>query len=243
MLNINNLKKRYHTVKNEIEALEDINFDLKSNEIISIIGPSGCGKSTILSILAGVETKSSGEINNSFSFGYMLQNDLLFDWLNIYENCIIGLKIKKQFTPENIKYVNELLEKYNLASFKNVFPNQLSGGMKQRAALIRTLALKPDVLLLDEPFSQLDSQTRIDVSNDVYNIIKNENKSVILVTHDIEEAICMSDRIILLSKAPAKIVKEYKIDIDNKLTPIEKRLDPKMNKYFKEILSDFKKNV
>ena len=173
----------------------------------------------------------------------MLQNDLLFDWLNIYENCIIGLKIKKQFTPENIKYVNELLEKYNLASFKNVFPNQLSGGMKQRAALIRTLALKPDVLLLDEPFSQLDSQTRIDVSNDVYNIIKNENKSVILVTHDIEEAICMSDRIILLSKAPAKIVKEYKIDIDNKLTPIEKRLDPKMNKYFKEILSDFKKNV
>jgi NitT/TauT family transport system ATP-binding protein len=243
MLNIKNLKKRYHTEKNEIEALEDISFDLKSNEIISIIGPSGCGKSTILSILAGVETKSSGEINNSFSFGYMLQNDLLFDWLNIYENCIIGLKIKKQFTPENIKYVNELLEKYNLASFKNVFPNQLSGGMKQRAALIRTLALKPDVLLLDEPFSQLDSQTRIDVSNDVYNIIKNENKSVILVTHDIEEAICMSDRIILLSKAPAKIVKEYKIDIDNKLTPIEKRLDPKMNKYFKEILSDFKKNV
>lgn len=243
MLNIKNLKKRYHTKNNETIALEDISFNLNDNEIISIIGPSGCGKSTILSILSGVENKSSGEINNDFTFGYMLQNDLLFDWLTIYENCIIGLKIKKEYNDENIKYVNKLLKKYNLFKYKDALPNQLSGGMKQRAALIRTLALKPDVLLLDEPFSQLDSQTRIDVSNDVYNIIKNEKKSVILVTHDIEEAICLSDRIILLSKAPAKIVKEYKINFEKTLNPIEKRLDPKMTHYFKNILKDFKKNV
>lgn len=243
MLNIKNLKKNYHTEKNEILAIEDISFTLKKNEIVSIIGPSGCGKSTILSILAGVENKSSGEIISDFSYGYMLQNDLLFDWLTIYENCVIGLKIKKQFTPENVNYVNSLLEKYNLSEFKNSYPSQLSGGMRQRAALIRTLAIKPDVLLLDEPFSQLDSQTRMDVSNDVYNIIKNEGKSVILVTHDIEEAICMSDRILLLSKAPSRIIKEYKIDIDKSLTPIEKRLDSMMNYYFKNILKDFKKNV
>ena len=243
MLNIKNLKKKYHTEKNEINVLDNISFNLNNNEILSIIGPSGCGKSTILSILAGVEKKSSGEINNNFSYGYMLQNDLLFEWLTIYENCVIGLKIKNQYTPENIKYVNDLLDKYNLADFKNSFPNQLSGGMKQRAALIRTLALKPDVLLLDEPFSQLDSQTRIEVSNDVYKIIKNEKKSVILVTHDIEEAICMSDRIILLSKSPAKIIKEFIIDMNESFLPIDKRLDPKMNDYLKEIMKEFQKNV
>ena len=227
----------------EKQALKNINLDLYKNQVTAFIGPSGCGKSTILSILAGVENKSSGEIISDFSYGYMLQNDLLFDWLTIYENCVIALKIKKQFTPENVNYVNSLLEKYNLSEFKNSYPSQLSGGMKQRAALIRTLAIKPDVLLLDEPFSQLDSQTRMDVSTDVYNIIKNEGKSVILVTHDIEEAICMSDRILLLSKAPSRIIKEYKIDIDKSLTPIEKRLDSMMNYYFKKILKDFKKNV
>ena len=242
MLNVFKLKKIYHTNKEEIIAIDDININLKDNEIISIIGPSGCGKSTILSILACVEDKTDGEIIGTSNYGYMLQNDLLFDWLSIYDNCTIGLKIKNIYNDENRSYVNELLKKYDLEKFKDMYPSQLSGGMKQRAALIRTLTIKPEVLLLDEPFSQLDSKTRIEVCNDVYNIIKKEKKSAILVTHDIEEAISISDRIYLLTKSPSRIYKEYKLSFNDE-DPLERRLNPLMTKYFKIIFKDFDKNV
>ena len=242
MLNVLKLKKIYHTNKEEIIALDNININLKDNEIISIIGPSGCGKSTILSILAGVEDKTDGEIIGTSNYGYMLQNDLLFDWLSIYDNCTIGLKIKNIYNDENRSYVNELLKKYDLEKFKDMYPFQLSGGMKQRAALIRTLAIKPEVLLLDEPFSQLDSKTRIEVCNDVYNIIKKEKKSAILVTHDIEEAISISDRIYLLTKCPSQVFKEYKLSFNDE-SPLERRLNSLMTKYFKIIFKDFDKNV
>lgn len=192
LLKIKNLKKTYHTKQGEITAIDNFSFDMLDGEFIAIVGPSGCGKSTLLSILCGLEKKSGGtfEFNNKDNtIGYMLQQDSLFNWRTILDNCLLGLEIKKQLKPENIKYVTDLLETYGLKEFMNAYPDNLSGGMRQRVALIRTLATKPDLLLLDEPFSALDYQTRLAVSDDVYNIIKKEKKSVIMVTHDLAEAI------------------------------------------------------
>ena len=176
ILKIKNLKKIYHTEKEEILAVEDFSFDLHENEFIAIVGPSGCGKSTILSILCNLEDKSSGdiEIKEGKKLGYMLQHDSLFEWRNILNNCLLGLEINKNNTEENKKYVTNLLENYGLKSFMYNHPSELSGGMRQRCALIRTLATKPDILLLDEPFSALDYQTRLAVSDNVYEIIKKE---------------------------------------------------------------------
>lgn len=189
ILSIKNLKKIYHTDKEEVIAVDNVSFDLYENEFIAIVGPSGCGKSTILSVLCGLEEKSGGEIeiDDDKRIGYMLQHDSLFDWRNILNNCLLGLEIKKENTEENKNYVLNLLENYGLKDFINSRPSELSGGMRQRCALIRTLATKPDILLLDEPFSALDYQTRLAVSDNVYQIMKKEGKSAIMVTHDIAE--------------------------------------------------------
>lgn len=189
ILNIKNLKKIYHTEQKEILAVENFSYSLKKGEFVSIVGPSGCGKSTILSILCGLLEKSDGEIEMSpdTKLGYMLQNDSLFDFRTILENCLLGLEIKHELTEENKKYVIHLLETYGLKDFINSYPENLSGGMRQRVALIRTLACKPDILLLDEPFSALDYQSRLAVSDDVYKILKKEGKSAIMVTHDLAE--------------------------------------------------------
>ena len=208
MLIVNNLKKNYHTLKDEIKTLSNISFELKENEFISIVGPSGCGKSTILSILAGIIDKSDGIIICDKTIGYMLQDDLLFEWLTIYDNCLLGLKIQKKLNSENKKYVLDLLEKYGLKDFINMYPSNLSGGMRQRVALIRTLAIKPEILLLDEAFSKLDSQTKKFVIDDIYNILKEEKISCIMVTHDISDAITFSDRILILQEKPSIIKKE-----------------------------------
>ena len=205
MLIVNNLKKNYHTLKDEIKTLSNISFELKENEFISIVGPSGCGKSTILSILAGIIDKSDGIIICDKTIGYMLQDDLLFEWLTIYDNCLLGLKIQKKLNSENKKYVLDLLEKYGLKDFINMYPNNLSGGMRQRVALIRTLAIKPEILLLDEAFSKLDSQKKKFVIDDIY---KEEKISCIMVTHDISDAITFSDRILILQEKPSIIKKE-----------------------------------
>ena len=208
MLIVNNLKKNYHTLKDEIKTLSNISFELKENEFISIVGPSGCGKSTILSILAGIIDKSDGIIICDKTVGYMLQDDLLFEWLTIYDNCLLGLKIQKKLNSENKKYVLDLLEKYGLKDFINMYPSNLSGGMRQRVALIRTLAIKPEILLLDEAFSKLDSQTKKFVIDDIYNILREEKISCIMVTHDISDAITFSDRILILQEKPSIIKKE-----------------------------------
>lgn len=191
ILNIKNLKKIYHTKQGEILAVDNFSFNLYEGEFVAIVGPSGCGKSTILSILCGLEKISEGTINfnNNSTIGYMLQQDSLFNWRTILENCLLGLEIKGELTEESKQYVLNLLNTYGLGEFAHNYPTSLSGGMRQRAALIRTLVTKPDILLLDEPFSALDYQTRLAVSDDVYNIIKREGKSVIMVTHDISEAI------------------------------------------------------
>ena len=242
ILKIKNLKKTYHTKENEFLAVDNFSFDLKEGEFVAIVGPSGCGKSTILSILCGLDKPSNGQIiyNENLNFGYMLQSDNLFNWLTVYKNCTLGLEIKK---IENKKYVENLLKTYGLWEFKDTYPASLSGGMRQRVSLIRTLATNPDILLLDEPFSALDYQTRLAVSDDVYKIIKKEKKSAIMVTHDIGEAISMADRIIVLSNRPSTIKKIYMINLVNKTSPIENRNDKNFSYYYDLIWKDLDYHV
>ena len=192
VLEIKNICKTYQAPNGEIDALKNISFDINEGEYISIIGPSGCGKSTLLSIIAGLEAKTSGEIYIDGKIGYMLQKDNLLEWRTIYNNVLLGLEIQKNNTLENRKYVENLLKKYGLYEFKDKYPRQLSGGMRQRVALIRTLAIRPKILLLDEAFSALDYQTRLMVTEDIYKILKNENITALMVTHDISEGIFQS---------------------------------------------------
>ena len=240
ILKINNLSKNYYTQKNEIKAIENLSFNVYKNEILAIVGPSGCGKSTLLGILANLENKTSGSIikNNDYKIGYMLQSDSLFPWLNVLDNSIIGLDIANNKTKDTINYVISLLKKYGLYDFKDNYPNNLSGGMKQRCALIRTLAINPDLILLDEPFSALDYQTRLALSNDMYQIIKNENKTAILITHDIAEAISMADRVIVLTKRPCQVKDIYEIKLNSKSDPISNRKDKNFNYYYDMIWRD-----
>ena len=234
ILEIKNLSKTYHTKTSEIKALEDINFDVNEGEFISIVGPSGCGKSTILSILSGIINKSNGEINlkENYSMAYMLQDDSLLPFRTILDNCLLGLEVNNKINKENKEYVINLLETYGLGEFINKYPSSLSGGMRQRVALIRTLALKPDILLLDEATSSLDYQSALRISEDIYKIIKKEGKTAIMVTHDIAQAISSSNRIITVSKRPAKVKNIYDIEFDKRSTPIENRKDKKFSYYY-----------
>ena len=187
ILEVKNICKIYQAKNGEIEALKYINFGIEEGEYVSIIGPSGCGKSTLLSIIAGLENKTSGTTYINGKIGYMLQKDNLLEWRTVLNNVFLGLEIQRSNTPENKKYAIELLKKYGLYEFKDKYPNQLSGGMRQRVALIRTLAIKPKILLLDEAFSALDYQTRLMVTEDIYKILKNEGITALMVTHDISE--------------------------------------------------------
>ena len=252
LLKIENISKIYQAKNGEIEALKDISFTVKQGEFVSIIGPSGCGKSTLLSIIAGLEEKNHGtlyidgeeSVGISPKIGYMLQKDSLLEWRTIYKNVILGLEIRKINTPENRRYVEELLKKYHLYEFKDKYPSQLSGGMRQRVALIRTLAIKPKILLLDEAFSALDYQTRLMVTKDIYAIIKNENVTTLMVTHDISEAISMSDRIVVLTARPATIksIHNIEFEIENK-NPLSVRESPKFSKYFDSIWKELDVNA
>ena len=241
ILEVKNIGKKYQNKEGEILALKNVNFRVKKGEFVSIIGPSGCGKSTLLSIIAGLEEKTTGEIyiegekanGISSKIGYMLQRDCLLEWRNILSNTMFGLEVKGKKDNVNKEYVLELLKKYNLYEFKDKYPSELSGGMRQRVALIRTLAVKPKILLLDEAFSALDYQTRIMVTNDIYSILRKEKITAIIVTHDISEAISMSDRVLVLSKRPGTIKDIHKINfgIENR-TPINCRESPKFSQYF-----------
>lgn len=235
LLKIKGLKKNYINEKQVICALKSINLTVFENEFLVIVGPSGCGKSTILSLIGNLEEKSGGkiEVKPGLKVGYMFQEDALFPWLTVLENCLIGLKIKGDLSKENKLYVKNLLKKYGLSSFEKSYPKQLSGGMRQRVALIRTLAIRPDILLLDEPFSALDYQTRINISEEVLNIIKNEKKTAVLVSHDISEAVSLSDRVVIFSKRPSKVKKIVKVDFgSDKLSLHEKKNHKKFNDYF-----------
>ena len=237
MVKISNLSQTFYTNDGELEVLRNINLKLMEREILTILGPSGSGKSTILNILTNLLKPTSGQVIINGKVGYMFQKDHLLEWRNIMDNIAIGLEIQKQKTDEAMQRVERLLKTYDLWDFRNMYPKELSGGMRQRVALIRTLAVDPDILLLDEPFSALDYQTRILVSDDVYKIIKNEGKSAILVTHDISEAISMSDKIIVLSRRPATIKSIHNIDLvtEGEKTPLKTRKVPEFQQYF-EIL-------
>ena len=251
ILKIKKIAKTYQAKNGEIEALKDISFNVEKGEFVSIIGPSGCGKSTLLSIIAGLEDKSNGEIyidneiinGVSNKIGYMLQKDSLLEWRTIYKNVLFGLEIINERTDKNIQYVIDLLKKYNLYEFKDKYPSQLSGGMRQRVALIRTLAIKPKILLLDEAFSALDYQTRIMVTKDIYNILKKEEISTVMVTHDISEAISMADKVIVLTKRPARIKKICEIKFDMKdRNPINCRNNSKFSEYFNTLWKELDVN-
>lgn len=240
ILEIKNLKKIYHTKENETLAVDDFSLTIKEGEFIAIVGPSGCGKSTILSILYGLEEKSSGSIKfkDNIKLGYMLQQDSLFEWRNILNNCLLGLEINKTLNEDSKKRVIELLNNYGLKDFIYSYPDNLSGGMRQRVALIRTLATNPTLLLLDEPFSALDYQSRLAISDDIYNILKKEKKTMIMVTHDIAEAISMCDKVIVLSDRPSVIKSIYNIELENKSTPINNRKDKNFSYYYDAIWKD-----
>jgi len=237
VIKLRNIKKKYYTKTKEIVAIDNITLDVYEGEYMAIVGPSGCGKSTLLNIIGGIDNKTSGEIitKNNIKIGYMLQNDCLFSWLNILDNCLLGLKINGKLNKENIDYVKGLLNTYGLKDFMYSYPNSLSGGMKQRVALIRTLALKPDVLLLDEPFSALDYQTRLMVADDVYKIIKDTHKTVVMITHDIGEACSVADRVVVLSDRPSQVKEIYDIVMTGKSSPINNRKCPEFATYYDKI--------
>lgn len=241
ILELKNVSLTYQTTDDEITAVSDLTFDCQEGEFLSIIGPSGCGKTTVLSLIAGLIKATSGEIkidgkkiNGKNDLGYMLQRDQLFEWRTIEKNVFLPLEIKGKKEQKDYLYAHSLLDKYGLKEFKKKYPSQLSGGMRQRAALIRTLVSNPRLLLLDEPFSALDYQTRLSVCEDVYKIIKTEEKTAVLVTHDISEAISMSDIIIVLTDRPAKVKSIFRPNIDGS-SPIKKREHKKFGFYFEKL--------
>ena len=241
LLELKNINLTYQTLKSETKAIETVSFYVNQGDFVSIVGPSGSGKTTILSIIAGLLKSSSGKIlldgeeitGISTNVGYMFQRDNLFEWLSVLQNIKIGIKINSGKNCLSQEKVYSLLKKYDLSGFEKSRPSELSGGMRQRVSLIRTLALNPKLLLLDEPFSALDYQTRLSVQNDIHSIIKSENKTAILVTHDISEAISMSDKIIVLTKRPGTIKNIFELAFPKEQTPLERRNNPMFNQYFK----------
>lgn len=244
IVSLEDVSLRYHSIGGETLAVSHISFHVLPGEFISIVGPSGCGKSSLLSMLAGLLQPSAGKIEVGGTIGYMLQKDYLLEWRTIRSNALLGLEIQKKLTPENIAYVDSLLEQYGLGDFREHYPYQLSGGMRQRAALIRTLAIRPDILLLDEPFSALDYQTRLSVSDEIGSIIRKEKKTAILVSHDIGEAISLSDRVVVLSARPAQIKQIYPILFSIRHdTPMQAREAPEFRQYFNTIWKELDVHV
>ena len=243
-MQVKNLSMNFYNKEGDLEVLKDMNFSLEEEEILTLLGPSGCGKSTILNILTNLLKPTKGEVKINRNIGYMFQKDNLLEWRNIIDNITIGLEIQHKKTPEALENVENLLKTYGLWDFKNMYPKELSGGMRQRVALIRTLSVNPDILLLDEPFSALDYQTRLLVSDDVYKIIRNEKKSAILVTHDISEAISMSDKVAVLSTRPATVKNIYNINLreNQNLTPLQTRNIPQFQEYFDKLWKEFDSN-
>lgn len=237
ILELKKLSHTYHSIDGETPALSDFSLTLTNGEFISIVGPSGCGKSTLLSLISGLLPPESGTITfHGKQIGYMLQKDHLLEWRTIYQNILLGLEIRRMLTPEVQKKAHYLLEKYGLKGFENVRPSELSGGMRQRAALIRTLILEPDLLLLDEPFSALDYQTRLNVSDDIGQILRKEKRSALLVTHDLSEAISLGDKVVILTQRPASVKKIISLTFSlEEDTPLNRRNAPEFKQYFNEV--------
>ncbi len=250
-IEIDHVSMRYQAPDGEIEALRDVSFSVPDHTFVSIVGPSGCGKSTLLSLLAGLEKPTDGALlldgepirGPTEKIGFMPQRDQLFEWRSIWRNVLLGPEIRGDDTKARREMVRTLLADYALAPFKDKVPSQLSGGMRQRCALIRTLAVEPGVLLLDEPFSALDYQTRLAVSADIARIIRQSGKTAILVTHDISEAISMSDRIVVLSHRPGTVRAIHDLTEMESLNPMERRGAPEFQALFNQIWEELDVNV
>lgn len=240
LLELKNIGLNYHSKTDETKAIDNISFSINKGNFVGLVGPSGCGKTTVLSLISGIIKPSCGDIlingenikSSKQKIGYMFQKDLLFPWRTIMQNVCLGLEINK---TEKSDEVDNLLKKYGIYEFKDKYPSELSGGMRQRVALIRTLVLKPQILLLDEPFGALDYQTRQNVIDDISSIIKNENITSLLVTHDVTEAISMCDKVIVLSKRPSKVKKEITIALDKTKPPSLRKTEPKFFGYQTQI--------
>jgi NitT/TauT family transport system ATP-binding protein len=234
IIQLDRVSKVFYTGQGEVQALREVSFKIEHGKIVAIIGPSGSGKSTLLNLISGLDRQSSGLVWVGGQVGYMFQKDHLLEWRSIFENIRLGLEIQGKVTPEAEKHIEAMLKKYDLWHFRDSYPSALSGGMRQRVALIRTLAIKPDILLLDEPFSALDYQTRLNVSRDIYEMIREEKKDAVLVTHDISEAIAMADHIIVLSQRPASVQNQYSISLttEGERTPLSARNAPEFGMYF-----------
>lgn len=250
MLCVKNAGFRYQADNGEVEAFHSITFSVPRGTFISIVGPSGCGKSTLLSWIAGLLPRTNGTVTIngeavqgiSPHIGYMLQRDNLLEWRTIWDNILFGLEIRHAISPETEKRAEHLLQTYGLYEFRNKYPRQLSGGMRQRVALIRTLAAGPDILLLDEAFSALDFQTRLSVTDDVYRILKAEQVTMLMVTHDIPEAVSMGDSVLILSKRPATIKEIYPIQFEEDRSPLSCRSDPRFSQYFSHIWEELRED-
>ena len=241
----------YHSLDGETLALSHISFTVNNGEFLSVVGPSGCGKSTLLSLFSGLLAPEEGTIlidgvpieESHAKIGYMLQKDHLFEWRTIYANTALGLEIQKKLTPESKEKLHQMLSTYGLSGFESAKPSELSGGMRQRAALIRTLALEPDLLLLDEPFSALDYQTRLSVCDDISTIIKGAGKTAILITHDLSEAISVADRVVILSSRPGQVKSIIPVSFPEDCTrPLKRRNSPEFSNYFNQIWKDLQEN-
>lgn len=251
ILELKNINYSYHTPEGETPALSDISFSLAPGGFTAVVGPSGCGKSTLLSLIAGLMIPESGDIRlngkplteNASNIGYMLQHDHLFEWRTVYRNILLGAEINRSLDAETKKKADALLEQYGLKPFARAKPSQLSGGMRQRAALIRTLLLDPELLLLDEPFSALDYQTRLTVSDDIGQIIRRSGKTALLVTHDLSEAVSLADRVIVLSRRPATVlcIVPVSFNLEND-TPLNRRNAPEFKTYFNQIWKELNHN-
>ena len=251
ILELKHIDYSYHTPDGETKALSDISFCLTKGEFVSVVGPSGSGKSTLLSLIDGLMKPDKGTLllngspltENSDRIGYMLQHDHLFEWRSIYRNVLLGAEISRKLTPETKRRAKEMLEQYGLKQFARSRPSELSGGMRQRAALIRTLLLEPELLLLDEPFSALDYQTRLTVSDDIGQIIRRSGKTALLVTHDLSEAVSLADRVVILTRRPASVARILPISFDlEQDTPLARRNAPEFKTYFNEIWKELNRD-
>lgn len=254
VVEINNIEMIYHSLEGETQAIKDISLNISEGQIVGIVGPSGCGKSTLLSIIAGLIEPSRGNVlingkkvtKSSRNIGYMFQKDQLLEWRNIIQNVVLGLEIQRKLNPEIYEVAKQMLENYGLGDFIHSYPSQLSGGMRQRVALIRTLLLEPDLLLLDEPFSALDYQTRLAIADEIGIILREEKKTGLLVTHDIAEAISLSDRVVILSNRPATIKEIINIELtcpEGKRSPLKCREAPEFRHYFNKIWKELDVHV
>jgi NitT/TauT family transport system ATP-binding protein len=251
-VDLSNVDLHYHTEAGEVVALKDVNLTVQDQEFVAIVGQSGCGKSTLLSLVSGLLKPTRGVVTiddspvqgTSKRVGYMLQQDYLYEWRTILDNALLGLEIRKERTPEAVRAVQEMLKTYGLGGFESYYPSQLSGGMRQRVALIRTLATKPDVLLLDEPFSALDYQNRLSVGEEVVKILRDRKKTVLMVTHDIPEAVSMANRVVVMTPRPGTIRSVHPIKMCNEgLSPLQTREAPEFREYFGAIWKELNEDA